>query len=90
VAPKLAPCRVSTTVRTVTVWGFFLRAVRVAWFRVQVRALVPFRFGLALARQTVAPLALVAIWVTVAGPVVATPERMAEPLATGLGMPSFL
>ena len=59
VAPKLAPCLVRRVVRTVTVAAFRLRAVRVALLTVQVRVLVPFSLGVAVALQTVAPFALV-------------------------------
>ena len=59
VAPKLAPCLVRRVVRTVTVAAFFFKAVRVALLTVQVRVLVPFSLGVAVALQTVAPFALV-------------------------------
>ena len=65
VAAKEAPCLVRRVVTTVTVAAFFFKAVRVALLTVQVRVLVPFALGAAVARQTVAPLALVVSWVMV-------------------------
>ena len=90
VAPKLAPCLVRSVVRTVTVAAFFFKAVRVALLTVQVRVLVPFALGAAVARQMVAPFALDVSWVMVAGPVTATLERMRVAEALGFRMASCL
>ena len=90
VAAKLAPCLVRRVVRTVTVAAFFFKAVRVALLTVQVRVLVPFALGVAVARQMVAPVALVVSWVMVEGPVVLTCARMRVAVALGLRMASSL